>query len=209
MTDGSEGGTRRTYDSPLRDRQARQTRELILDALTTLLEDRRPDEVTTKELARAAGVSERTVYRHFPDRLALVEALSGRLHQAAGGGPSVPETWEGLRSMAVELMAMLEAHHVEARAEALLNADPRRYTEETREHTARFRELLAATVPDLDDGPQRAFAAVLRVLLSSQSWLRMREESGIPGQASGPILVWAADALLREVREGNAPPAAP
>jgi AcrR family transcriptional regulator len=204
MTEG-----RRTYDSPLRQQQALQTRELIVDALTGLLEDRRTDEVTTKELARAAGVSERTVYRHFPDRLALVEALSARLEDKAGGAPGAPQTWDDLRSLAVSLMAMLEANHVEARAEALLNADPRRYSDETREHTARFRDVLAVTAPELDDGQQRAFAAVLRVLLSAQSWLRMREEHAIPGEASGPILVWAIDALLREVRDGHLPPPAP
>ena len=62
----------RPYSSPLRERQAQQTRELILDAVTELLENHRIDEVTTREIAQSAKVSERTVYRHFPDRDALL-----------------------------------------------------------------------------------------------------------------------------------------
>ena len=64
---------------PCRERQTAQTRELVLDAVTELIGDRRVDEVTTREIAATAGVSERTVYRHFPDREALLEGLSGRM----------------------------------------------------------------------------------------------------------------------------------
>ena len=80
--------TTKPYSSALRDRQVAQTRELILDAVTTLLGDRRADEVTTREIAAVAGVSERTVYRHFPDRDALLEGLSLRVSGIDGVKPS-------------------------------------------------------------------------------------------------------------------------
>lgn len=62
-----------------------------------LLEERRGDDVGLREVARAAGVSATAVYRHFPDKAALLRALSGeglaRLAEAqrtafgeAGGG---------------------------------------------------------------------------------------------------------------------------
>ena len=50
----------RTYRSPLRDEQARRTRDLILDALIELLADRRADDITTREIAERAGVSQPT-----------------------------------------------------------------------------------------------------------------------------------------------------
>jgi len=206
--DDRQAPSRRPYESPLRKRQAAQTRDAILDALTRLLQDRRTDEVTTRELAGAAGVSERTVYRHFPDRMALVEGLSDRLEAAIDTAPAFPRAWDDLRPMAVQLMGALETHDVEARAEALLNADPRRYTNETRQHTADLQALVERTVPELDDGQQRSIAAVVRVLASAQTWLRLREEWGIPGDVSGPVVAWAIDALLHEIRRGNPPPAA-
>lgn len=199
--------TRRAYESPLRERQAQQTRDDVLDALVTLLTDRAVDEVTTKEVARAAGVSERTVYRHFPDRTALVEALTARFMSSGKWVPTTPEQLQDLPSVAVELMAVLEAHHVEAQAEALLNADPRRFTSRTSAHTQQFREMVGNGLPQLDTDQQQSLAAVLRVLFSAQTWLRMRAEFGINGDESGPIIAWAIETLANEAERGNPPPA--
>lgn len=69
----------RAYTSPLRDDQSRRTQELILDAFTELLADKRAGDITTSEIAERAGVSQPTVYRHFSDREALLAGLSARL----------------------------------------------------------------------------------------------------------------------------------
>jgi hypothetical protein len=37
----------------------------------------------------------------------------------------------------------------------------------------------------------------------------MREEFGMPGTESGPVLAWAIDTLLKEIRAGNFPHNAP
>jgi AcrR family transcriptional regulator len=41
-----------------------------------LLEERQGDDIGLREVARAAGVSATAVYRHFPDKAALLRALS-------------------------------------------------------------------------------------------------------------------------------------
>lgn len=196
----------RSYESPLRERQAQQTREDILDALTEALADRGVDEVTTKELAAAAGVSERTVYRHFPDRAALVEGLTERFMSSTELPPAVPAHVGELADLVVELFRVLEEHQAAAQAEALLNADPRRYSSATQRHTTQFRELFETGFPDLDVGRQQSIAAVVRVLASPQSWLRMRAEFGVGGEDSGPVVAWAVQALIDEVARGNPPP---
>lgn len=206
MPDEAGPSGRRVYTSPLRERQAQQTRDGIIDALTALLADRAPDEVTTKELARAAGVAESTVYRHFPDRSALVEALAARLAALTGPEPELPQRLDDLKPIAVSLMAGLEAHHVEARAEALFNSDPRRYTSATSAHGGQMREIVRRALPELDDEQQRGVAAILRMLVSAQAWLRMREEFGLPGDASGPVVAWAIDAIVHQLGRGVLPP---
>jgi TetR/AcrR family transcriptional regulator, mexCD-oprJ operon repressor len=55
---------------------AEQNIKAILDAAEQLLS--RGDQPTIKAVARAAGVSRPTVYAHFPDRPALIEALVER-----------------------------------------------------------------------------------------------------------------------------------
>ena len=199
--------SRRTYNSPLRDDQSHRTQGLILDAFTELLADRRADDITTREIAEGAGVSQPTVYRHFPDRDALLGGISARvadLMDAPDGLPAVATVDDFGPSIEV-LFAASEEFPVEVRAEALLNADPRRYSPETRRHSEEVLELVAAAFPEIDDRRRAHLAGLLRCLGSSQSWLRMREEFDVPGTESGPLLRWAIDTLIREVRDGTLP----
>jgi TetR/AcrR family transcriptional regulator of autoinduction and epiphytic fitness len=55
--------------------RAERTRQALVDALFALLEDGelRP---TAERIAQRAGVSERSVFQHFPDREALLEAVA-------------------------------------------------------------------------------------------------------------------------------------
>jgi hypothetical protein len=71
-----------------------------------------------------------------------------------------------------------------------------------------MRELLTQGLPHLDEREVVRIAAVIRCLVSTQAWLRMREEFGVPGTESGPVVAWVIDTLIRELRGGNAPPVA-
>jgi AcrR family transcriptional regulator len=207
MSEARDRSERKPYTSMLRDRQVRQTRDLILDALTTLLGERRADEVTTRDIAAAAGVSERTVYRHFPDRDALLEGLSQRLPHL-GAKPSFGAGGlDDIAPTSCRLMEVLDEHYVTARAEAVFNADPRRFAADTRANTREMRELLAKELPELGEREQLRIAAVIRCLVSTQAWLRMREEFGVPGTESGPVVAWVIDTIIRELRAGNTPTA--
>lgn len=206
MSESPPPSTTKPYRSPLRERQVAQTRDLILDAVTDLLGDRRADEMTTRDIAAEAGVSERTVYRHFPDREALLEGLTSRLPELDGGKPSFDTArLDDLAPVCRRLMEVLDEHYVIARAEAVLNADPRRFAADTRANTREMRELLAKELPQLDDRELVRIAAVIRCLVSTQAWLRMREEFGVPGTESGPVVAWVVDLIIRELRAGPAP----
>ena len=72
-------------------------RTALIEAGLRLLAERAADDLSLREVARAAGVSATAVYRHFPDKGALMHALAmaglSRLAaaqraaaQAAGGG---------------------------------------------------------------------------------------------------------------------------
>jgi AcrR family transcriptional regulator len=79
-----------TATEGLRERKKRQTREAIAKAAMELFAQRGFDEVTVADVARAADVSEKTVFNHFPAKedlvftggpqqhLALVEAIRSR-----------------------------------------------------------------------------------------------------------------------------------
>jgi AcrR family transcriptional regulator len=65
----------KTYNSPLRERQARQTRERILQAARETFRDRGYGATTLADIARAAGVAEPTVRAVFKTKPNLVEHL--------------------------------------------------------------------------------------------------------------------------------------
>ena len=199
--------TSRTYSSPLRESQAQRTRDLILDALTELLATHRVDEVSTKQIAERARVSQPTVYRHFPDRAALVQGLTDRVEQRmADSGVPTPETLEDWIEEIEGALRATEDNAAVAIAEAVMNADPRRFTPESRARTENITRAVARSFPELDDRDHRRVAALVRTFISVQTWLRMREEFGIYGAESGPLVTWALETLVREIRAGNLPP---
>lgn len=75
---GADGNAaaRRTYDMGRRAQAAAATRRRIVDATVELHGERGPAQATIAEIAERAGVSRVTVYRHFPDDVALFGACS-------------------------------------------------------------------------------------------------------------------------------------
>src|SRR6476661_9984432 len=54
---------------------ARRNRELLLEAALEAFTERGADDTSLEEIARRAGVGIGTLYRHFPGRTALLEAV--------------------------------------------------------------------------------------------------------------------------------------
>ena len=78
----SEDHGRRTS---LRDQQVDLTRELIMRAFQGLLQNDHPDAITYPQVAEAAGVSLRTVYRYFPTRVDLLQSAQAWLAEFTDG----------------------------------------------------------------------------------------------------------------------------
>jgi AcrR family transcriptional regulator len=87
-----------TSDRPLR-RDAERNRQRILDTAGTLFAERGLD-VSLDEIARHAGVGVGTVYRRFPDKEQLIDALfEDRLAEilaTANASLEISDPWEGL-----------------------------------------------------------------------------------------------------------------
>lgn len=68
------------------------TRERIVDAAAAVLRQRGLAHATTKEIARAAGLSEAALYKHFPGKEALLESVvQERLPELVGALKQLPE----------------------------------------------------------------------------------------------------------------------
>jgi AcrR family transcriptional regulator len=70
----------------LRDQQRQVTDDRIIQALAELIETQHPLDVTMSAVARQAGVSEPTLYRHFPTKRELFAALGSSLYRQTTTG---------------------------------------------------------------------------------------------------------------------------
>ncbi len=87
MTVGNSVQLRRRYDSPVRRQRAAETRERIIVAGTAILHEHPVwhfDALHVRDVAERAGVSERTVYRHFASERELRDAVFARLEDESG-----------------------------------------------------------------------------------------------------------------------------
>ena len=87
MTGETTAPTRRRYDNTLRRERAAQTKDRIVEAGAALLHEgsiRDWRTLTMRGVAARAGVSERTVFRHFGDERALRDAVMRRLEDQSG-----------------------------------------------------------------------------------------------------------------------------
>jgi len=83
-------------------------RERIIDALTELAYTRGFYNCTMDELASQAGLSKRTVYRYFPSKEAIIEAvLDGFMAQVAGGLERIMNEGKNPAEMFAELVKHL------------------------------------------------------------------------------------------------------
>ena len=97
-----------TSTRPLR-RDAERNRQLILTAARTLFAQRGL-EASLDEVAHEAGLGVGTVYRRFPNREALIDALFDdgidAITQIIETAKAAPRAWDGLRHFMVEMLEL-------------------------------------------------------------------------------------------------------
>ena len=198
--------SRRSYSSAYREAQTEQTRLLILDTLAEMVAEDGFEGIVVNDLAKRAGLAARTVYRHFPDRNALHDALSDRAAELAGWssadlGP--PSEWP---QVVESVYRDFEDAEIASTVAAKLNAVRARSSADSVRRRATFQKQIEAAFPDLDPTSLDAVMAVVLIVGSSRTWLRLKEELDMTGDQSGPVMRWILELVLADLeRRGGAP----
>lgn len=195
---------KRRYDNRQRAQQASRTRNAILQALAEQLVTRNSGDFSVADAAQQAGVTPRTVFRYFPTKELMLEAVSEWVLQITGK-VRIPEAPDQFGETVVDSFEMFEANADLMRA--LLLSDlgrgvRSRLSPRRREGVG---QALAPAVSRLTPAQARAVKAVLMHLLTAEAWWQIRDGFGVDGRTSATVIAWLAQLALRALANGDDP----
>jgi catechol 2,3-dioxygenase-like lactoylglutathione lyase family enzyme/AcrR family transcriptional regulator len=191
--------------SVVRSAQAELVRERVLDAVSELIGT--GGDITFTKVAAAAAVPERTVYRHFPNRQALISALFEHVNRRIGFDGDPPTTRESMVAMVRRVYPGFDT--VAPVVDELLSSTEGRQARlgKLEERRAAAMAVVAGARPDLDGATARNLAAVVQVLGTAAVWQALRDFWDLDGAQAAVAVTTAIDALLdslgQPVTEGS------
>jgi AcrR family transcriptional regulator len=189
--------TTRKYRSQIRKEQADLTRQRIVEATFERLRTTRPVDLSFADVAEDAGVSVRTVYRHFPTAEDLFSAVSDHVFgNTFPGGKQEPNDLADLVEGMKHQFALLEQDPAIFR---LMFAVPSRSRIDL---AGVMKRVFAPALQQLSAADRRVVYAIMELLGSPYSWDVLHNHWGITGDR-GPRAVLVAGRALLEYLERN------
>lgn len=179
----------------LRDQQRALTRSRITNALSELIETSHPLDVTMAAVAQAAGVSEPTLYRHFPTKRDLFASLGSNLYAETTSGVS-PQTLDEL----VKFIPSLYRQFAEMEATTRWNlAAPKDEVvrPDVAERLPILEKALGTTLEDLDDEAKEALLRGLLLLTSPTSLLYWQDYLEISVDEAAETASWLIQRIAK------------
>lgn len=194
------------YRSPLRETQAGQTRARIRAAAAGLLDDQgSPDAITFKRVAAAAGVTEMTVYRHFPTREELLRGIWEHLNAQMPGSVGMPDTLAALIAQHDDLYAGFDRDPAPIIASVTTPQGREMRAALNPQRSKAFQAIARGIAPQALPRQRRRLAAILQLLHSAHAWLSLREQWGMDGPEAAAATRWAIDALVAAAAHPSEP----
>jgi AcrR family transcriptional regulator len=184
-----------TKSSPLRDAHRDLTRTRIVDAALDLMRAGDEAAFTVAAVAAAAGMTERTVYRHFETRDALMAAAWRRINEVVKT-PALPDTPEALIAQPLTAFPFFDEEEVLMRAIVATREGRELRLSVNAERQAGMRAAVRAARPDLQEPEFTRLCAVVQLLDSSFAWLMMKDYWGLDGHEAGRAASAAIARLL-------------
>ena len=185
----------------LRERMKQQTRALIVDELVAALAAGELDQASHDALAKRVGVSRQTVYRYFPDKNALMQALWERINAELGGGTSgFPHDEKTLLTQIAPLFTNYDriAPLITIAQSTQVGRAMRLSVKDKRSQA--FLDAVADAAKALDPDDRKLAAAIVQLLVGGQAWIEMHQQWDLTGEQMGRAAHWAVRTLLADLR---------
>ncbi len=188
-----------TQSMTLREQQALFTRNTILDAAEEIFfSDSDPTAITMQTIADRAGVSHRTLYRHFATRDDLVSAVGRRMDHAANQSTGLiePATFDEWIAGIVQAIRFGALHRDQLRRVLALGVSGGVWRQD---RDVRYYEMFRQHFPHLDDDTAREDFVALRHLLSSTSVITVGERFELSPEQVASAIQRAVGALVSDI----------
>lgn len=190
----------RSYKSPSREQGKSETRTAIMNAVVKVILEQGIHAFTIQNVAEAAGISHRTVYRHFESREALLEGLQEAIQrQADDVGLAIPQDLDSAVDMAgplfEEFYRMGDAMHASVIAATALGYQ----SQQQRGSLDHLYGLLAKRFVHLPEVELRDAAAVVRCIVNRYTWYVLAINHALPATESARAVSWAVRVLMEEL----------
>ena len=182
----------------LSDERADLVRRRMLEGVSGVLS--RGEPLTYAAVAQAAGVSERTLYRHFPTREALLAAVFDWANERIGFHGAYPKDEAELGALVRRAFPGFDAL-APVIEELLLTPEGRQARLASKPERQRAAlALVRSEAPGLERGAERRVAAVVQLLTAAATWQSMRDYWDMNGEEAAETAVLAIELLLSGAR---------
>lgn len=183
-----------TAMTTVREAKAAVVRDRVLDAVCDLIAA--GGDITFTKVAAAADVPERTVYRYFPNRQALIAGLFEHVNRRIGFDGDPPTTHEAMNAMVQQVFPGFDT--VAPVIDELLSSPEGRRARlaSLEDRRAAAIAVVAGARPDLDSTSVRHLAAVVQVLGTAAMWRTLRDFWDLDGAAAAIAVTTAINTLL-------------
>lgn len=203
-TPDDDASDRRRYDSPVRRRKVAETRERILTAASALVHSFDTwnwDDLTFRAVAELAGVSERTVYRHFATERELHDAVMRRLVEEAGVSYDDLDLGD-VADVTARVFASLSSYAV-----TTWTTDNPTLRQQDDVRRRALLDAVTAAADDWTESDRALAAAALDVLWAPATYERLRGNWTLDADDATAVVTWLLGLVSDAIRTGRRPSA--
>jgi AcrR family transcriptional regulator len=184
-----------------------ETRDLILSTFARMVVNDGLRDVSIQQVADRAGITHRTIYRHFATRQELIDQLAVWLNERGRslGEVAVPAHAEDIPAAIIQNARVFDQEADLIKALVLVTWESGMISRLQAQRTDEFEKALAPLTAHLGEDQARAVVALIRYLASSRTWLTIREEFDLTGEQSAPVVAWAVQMMLDALRDQARP----
>jgi AcrR family transcriptional regulator len=191
-----------TASLSLREKQLDLTREAILEAFAAEVVEGGLDDLSFRRVAERAGVSQRTVFRHFPTREELIDGFNQYVYRRVGLSPSDTRGME-LGDVMRFFFNCFDENERLMRALTSTQVGRDLSNSGRAERVQMLERMIRPNTSHLPPQERKRALAIFSHLFTRAAWMRFKDDFGIDGIEAGEAVAWAMETLLEDLKRRN------